>query len=80
MPMDIKRYPQNWIEISHQIRFVRAEGKCECTGECGRHDGRCNAEHGKPHPVTGSKVFLTTATWAPTPATSTTNKTAALRT
>ena len=55
------RYPDNWIEISYQIRFVRAEGRCECTGECGRHDGRCNAEHGKPHPVTNSIVILTTA-------------------
>jgi hypothetical protein len=61
MPMDVKRYPENWIEISYQIRFVRAQGKCECTGECGLHEERCNAEHGQPHPVTGSKVILTTA-------------------
>lgn len=61
MPMDITRYPENWNDISHNIRFVRAEGRCECTGECGRHEGRCDAEHGKPHPITGSLVILTTA-------------------
>lgn len=61
MPMDITRYPENWNDISHNIRFVRADGRCECTGECGRHEGRCDAEHGKPHPITGSLVILTTA-------------------
>lgn len=29
-------YCDNWKEISHEVRFVRAEGRCECTGECGR--------------------------------------------
>jgi hypothetical protein len=61
MPMDARRYPSNWIDISRYIRFERAGGKCECTGECGLHTERCNAEHGQPHPVTGSKVILTTA-------------------
>lgn len=61
MPMDISLYPENWIAISHRIRFVRAEGRCECTGECGQHTDRCDARHGEPHPVTGSKVVLTTA-------------------
>lgn len=57
MPMDLSRYPKNWKEISHEIRFVRAGGKCE--GSPAYPD--CRAEHGKPHPVTGSKVILTTA-------------------
>jgi hypothetical protein len=61
MPVDMKRYPDNWIDISHHIRFERAGGKCECTGECGQHEERCNAEHGKPNPVTGARVVLTTA-------------------
>lgn len=33
------------------MRFVRARGLCEW----------CGAEHGKPHPLTGSTVVLTTA-------------------
>jgi hypothetical protein len=51
--MDRSKYPDNWEEISHHIRFVRAKGKCEWP--------ECGAEHLKPHPVTGSKVVLTTA-------------------
>lgn len=58
-PMDRRRYPPDWEEISHRIRFVRAGGKCE---GCDRYP-QCRAEHGQPHPVTGSKVFLTTAHW-----------------
>ena len=61
MPIYISRYPDNWNEISNYIRFVRGGGQCECTGECGLHEGRCEAKHGEAHPVTGSKVILTTA-------------------
>jgi hypothetical protein len=61
MPMDVSHYPANWTEISNRIRFERANGQCECTGECGLHEGRCDARHGEPHPVTSSKVILTTA-------------------
>lgn len=40
----------------------RSGGRCECAGECGRgHEGRCAATDGAPHPVTGSRVVLTTA-------------------
>lgn len=51
-----KRYPADWAEISSRIRFVRALGRCECDGRCGRPswhlgpDGRCMAYHGKPIP------------------------------
>lgn len=45
------RYPPNWAAISRHIRFVRDKGKCK----------RCGAVHGKPHPITGSKVVLTVA-------------------
>lgn len=57
----MSRYPDNWNDISNYVRFIRAEGRCECTGECGKHEGRCDAKHGEPHPITGSKVVLTTA-------------------
>lgn len=58
-----RRYPPDWPAISARIRFDRAGGRCECVGECGAgHAGRrCDAEHGKGHPITGSAVVLTTA-------------------
>jgi 5-methylcytosine-specific restriction endonuclease McrA len=49
--MDRSRYPDNWEEISDYVRFERAGGCCEW----------CGAEHGTPHPDTGSTVVLTTA-------------------
>lgn len=62
MPIDLSRYPVNWREISHEIRNIRAMGRCECLGECGRgHDGRCQATNCDPHPITGSIVVLTVA-------------------
>lgn len=45
------KYPPNWPAISRHIRFVRAKNRCEV----------CGAQNYKPHPVTGSKVILTTA-------------------
>lgn len=50
-PENKARYPDNWKEISEDIRFNRAENKCE----------KCGAENYKPHPITGSKVILTVA-------------------
>jgi len=70
MPFDRSKYPSNWDEISHQIRFVRAGGQCEAkdlvVDVLDVLDGsvryeRCQAKHGEPHPITGSKVVLTTA-------------------
>jgi hypothetical protein len=57
------RYPKNWKAISTRIRFERADGRCECEGECGRHERgeRCAARHGRRHPVTHSIVVLTVA-------------------
>lgn len=57
------RYPANWREISDRIRFGRAQGRCECEGECGRgtHKGRCPNIHGQPAYGTGSLVVLTVA-------------------
>jgi hypothetical protein len=62
-PENRDRYPANWPAISHHTRFVRAAGRCECEGECGRgtHDGRCPNLHDAPAYGTGSKVVLTTA-------------------
>lgn len=51
-PNQRKLYPKDWKDISRRIRFERAKGKCEWEG--------CDAEHGKPHPITGSIVVLTT--------------------
>lgn len=45
------RYPADWALRSRFVRFHRARGPCEW----------CGAEHGKPHPVTGSIVVLTAA-------------------
>jgi hypothetical protein len=55
--MDRNKYPKNWTEISHRIRFERAGGRCE--GSPRYPD--CRAVHDQPHPVTGSHVVLTTA-------------------
>ncbi|MFI0915472.1 hypothetical protein [Streptomyces abikoensis] len=62
-PENLHRYPLNWPQISRRIRFERAGGRCECTGQCGldHPGGRCPARHGEPHPDTGSEVGLTTA-------------------
>lgn len=50
MPMDSKRYPPNWKEISLRIRD-REGWRCKW----------CGAPNGQPHPRTGSKVVLTVA-------------------
>jgi len=63
MPVDMKRYPKDWKAISQRIRFERAQGQCECNGECGTDHagGRCNAVHGQANPLTNSTVILTVA-------------------
>lgn len=62
-PENLHRYPRDWPQISARIRFVRARGRCECTGHCGlaHPGGRCPAVHEQTHPDTGSVVGLTTA-------------------
>ena len=50
-PENKKRYPSDWKVRSRFVRFYRARGRCEW----------CGAEHGQPHPKTGSKVVLTAA-------------------
>lgn len=65
-------YGPDWPTITRDIR-VRAEERCECTGECdwGPHmlhvnnadrlTERCPAMNGYPSPLTGSVVVLTVA-------------------
>lgn len=70
-PENRGRYPDDWKAISDRIRFERAGGRCECTGECGMpaHAGwiidvgepRCPNTHGDPSVFTLKKVVLTTA-------------------
>jgi 5-methylcytosine-specific restriction endonuclease McrA len=51
MPIKPERkalYPDNWEKISLYIK-ERAGWKCEL----------CQADHGKPHPITRSEVILT---------------------
>ena len=50
-PENRKRYPKDWKLRSRFIRFIRARNRCEW----------CGAENYKPHPITGSRVILTTA-------------------
>jgi hypothetical protein len=68
-PENRHRYGPDWPDFSRDIRFNRAEGRCECQGEClrGTHDGRCTNTHGQPAYGTGSKVVLTVAHLCHTP-------------
>jgi len=61
-----KKYPANWKAVSLQIRYVRAAGRCECTGECGLHrttpgPRRCVELDGRPAKWARGKVMLTVA-------------------
>lgn len=62
-PENLARYPADWTDISAHIRFARADGRCECVGQCGRAHApnRCPNRHGEPNIDTGSKVVLTVA-------------------
>lgn len=50
-PENKERYPNDWKLRSRFIREYRAKWRCEW----------CGARQGEPHPVTGSRVILTTA-------------------
>lgn len=45
------RYPRDWARRSRFVRRIRARNVCEW----------CGAVNYEPHPVTGSRVVLTTA-------------------
>ena len=66
MPTNMARYPANWTLFSTFVRFVRARGRCECTGQCGLHrsgrsDKRCLEMHNTPAKFARGRVILTTA-------------------
>lgn len=55
-------YPLEWEAISQRIRYVRARGQCECTGECGLHRGRrCAERDGHDAMWASGRVVLTVA-------------------
>lgn len=68
MPIRIEnkhRYPATWREISQRIK-ARAEGRCECEGECGLHrttpgPRRCTERHGEMAKWANGRVVLTVA-------------------
>jgi len=61
MPFNRSAYPANWPAISAAIR-ARAQGQCECTGECGLHHGRrCTEQHGERARWANGRVILTVA-------------------
>ena len=56
MPIDYKDYHPKWTLI---VRLIRKRSGNACEGSPKFPD--CRAINYKPHPVTGSKVILTTA-------------------
>jgi len=50
-PENKSRYPADWKLRSYFVRVIRGKNRCEW----------CGARNGEPHPITGSKVVLTTA-------------------
>lgn len=66
MPADMTRYPKSWPEFSRWIRYTRAEGRCECTGQCGLHRSystprRCIERHHTAATYATGTVRLTVA-------------------
>lgn len=64
-PENLSRYPADWPAISWVIRWIRALGRCECRGECGRPAehlaiGRCFSLNGGLT-YGGSTIVLTVA-------------------
>jgi hypothetical protein len=60
------KYPADWKQISQRIRYDRAQGQCECFGECGLHctnpgPRRCVERDGQPAIWAKGKVVLTVA-------------------
>ena len=66
MPRPKPLYPPDWKVFSLAIRYERAEGQCECTGECGLHKThpgprRCEEIDRLPARWAQGKVVLTVA-------------------
>jgi hypothetical protein len=61
MPSDPRAYPPNWQDLKVMIR-ARAQGVCECRGECGlHHEKRCVERHHKAAIHFRGTVALATA-------------------
>jgi hypothetical protein len=63
-------YPQGWPAFSLMIRTERAEGRCECEGECGLHrthpgPRRCVERNGQSAQWARGIVVLTVAHLCP---------------
>lgn len=56
MPLDYKKYPQNWYELQLAV-LKRAQYHCEGSPAY----PKCRAKQGMPHPVTDSLVLLSVA-------------------
>jgi hypothetical protein len=59
-------YPPEWRAVSRFVRFERAQGQCECTGQCGLHrthpgPRRCVERDREPARWAHGLVVLTTA-------------------
>lgn len=66
MPYNTADYPADWRKIANHVKFSRAQGRCECTGECGLHQSRragtrCVELHGYPARFARGTICLTTA-------------------
>lgn len=64
-PSEAARYPKDWKAISARIK-ARANGRCECHGECGLHrttpgPRRCGETHGSRARWAKGKIVLTVA-------------------
>jgi len=64
-PSERAKYPTDWKAISARIK-ARAQGQCECEGECGLHrthpgPRRCEERHGWYAQWARGDVVLTTA-------------------
>src|SRR5262245_45203479 len=60
------RYPSDWRAFSLAIRYTRAQGQCECEGECGLHrttpgPRRCVERDGVPATWARGRVRPTVA-------------------
>lgn len=66
MPIKYDRYPANWTTFSSWVRQVRAQGRCECTGQCGLHVAsgstrRCNEVHDRGGIYAHGRIILSAA-------------------
>jgi hypothetical protein len=46
LPENKARYTANWSSVVVPRIRKRSGDRCECTGQCGKHEGRCNAVNG----------------------------------